>query len=1380
MLAAVISPIVDYNTNAAGVALASTSVQLNDQVIVFSTSTLEHGSELWRTDGTAEGTFRLTDLNAGPQNSEPKILTHFGDAVYFSLRPSTNGSQAVELWKTNGTVAGTLRVSEFSGEPSRSNIDHMLPADGTHLNFILDGEIWQTDGTEAGTLKQTSFRSAGSHVGDLIFVSDAMGVNTTYLAVYRQSSDDTSLWRYNLATDTGTVLHSHRSMNLQAGYAGRLLYTATDPDFGSELWYSDGTPETTALWMDINPGPEGSEPTGFYVDGTQALFSATTPDSGRELWRLNDYVTAPQLIDLAPGPANSNPSPVTFAGGVYVATFKGIFRIEDDIAILVDDSPYGNPTYERLLQGLGDKLYYFDDYFGVSGGQQSLSTADGQNISVVRSGFRAIWTFLGHTADGVLFLADDRLTGLEIWTSDGTFNGTHLVRDIATGTADSNPNGFTNFGGQLAFFAQKDVIGGIPKYLAQTTANNSVRDIAVGTGIVPVNDDSFNGETTGIQWQTRIQNTAGQISNAIVTWDGSQFRLLAKLPAFHQIVHPIAKVNGILVAAVYDASPSSQENAIWSIGAGGELDERLSVVSQFDQNIWSTVGGKQYFVDVDYRTGRTILWQTDGTAAGTGPVQNVPVLDGFSAPQFGAAFVLATTSDRRGLIYLTSATDDVSMSENLFDSYTVGLQTLRSSDDGILFARNFDEIWFTSGTPESTRLIARLPGAAIQSNAVTIGQNTWFFIFDRNESPGHWALMRTDGTLLGTTRLVDFPVSKSIVQHDNLSVVDGKLLFGLEDSVTGASEIWVSDGTATGTTAIAEDLILSPSVTPAFVGYGQGIAFAAATPEIGFEPFRIDTTIQVTPPGVVSATSNGSHLTWLDVRGAIQYDVWIASLNNPAMPVHKQRLSSPEYALPTDLPDGAYRVWTRSYPVIGTPSAWNTPTDFVKGSNPAIHSVPAFSVQNKPLFKWTGPTEVVSYEFWLTNRDTKTRVLYLTGQQTTSRQIDLPLDPAKYAVWVRGTRENGTRTDWSDLTEFEILAPPVQLTSGKGDSKNPRPTFAWAAVTDATGYDVRVFAAGTTTLIYGANNVNGLTHTPLQDLPAGKFTVYVRALKGSRSFSAWGNGDALWLKLPPINLRSTATGVAWDAVPFGVSYTFELRDSRGALAVPRKSQTGTTFDPATPLTPGQYSLRVFTNFSNLSSNWSATYAFELFRPPVAITSSGAATVDATPTITWTAAPGAATYEVVVTKSGGAVPVYARSGINAASHRIDIPLGNGVHEIQVRAIFADGSRSLWSPVQQLFIGPAATLTYAAGKLSWSSVNAATNYELWINYLGTPSQNKIVYQPLYVGTSYTLPSTLPKGRYQTWLRAIRAETGQLYAGAWTSVLFDVESVKGVRPL
>ena len=116
MLAAVISPIVDYNTNAAGVPLRINSIQLNDDVIVFSTSTLEYGSELWRSDGTADGTFRLTDRQSGPQNSDPDNLTHFGNAVYFSLRSSVSASNALELWKTDGTVAGTRRVSDFSGE----------------------------------------------------------------------------------------------------------------------------------------------------------------------------------------------------------------------------------------------------------------------------------------------------------------------------------------------------------------------------------------------------------------------------------------------------------------------------------------------------------------------------------------------------------------------------------------------------------------------------------------------------------------------------------------------------------------------------------------------------------------------------------------------------------------------------------------------------------------------------------------------------------------------------------------------------------------------------------------------------------------------------------------------------------------------------------------------------------------------------------------------------------------------------------------------------------------------------------------------------------------------------------------------------------------
>ena len=159
------------------------------------------------------------------------------------------------------------------------------------------------------------------------------------------------------------------------------------------------------------------------------------------------------------------------------------------------------------------------------------------------------------------------------------------------------------------------------------------------------------------------------------------------------------------------------------------------------------------------------------------------------------------------------------------------------------------------------------------------------------------------------------------------------------------------------------------------------------------------------------------------------------------------------------------------------------------------------------------------------------------------------------------------------------------------------------------------------------------------------------------------------------------------------------------------------------------------------------------------------TVDGTPTITWGAITGAATYQVVVTRSGNTVPVYDRVGIVGTSHRIDRILIPGTYQIQVRAIFNGGSRTDLSAVQQLVIGPAPVVSFANGVLSWNSIKGATHYELWVNYLGTPVKPKIVYQPNVLQTSYTLASSLPKGRYQAWVRAVRSESGETYTGLWS---------------
>jgi ELWxxDGT repeat protein len=56
--------------------------------------------------------------------------------------------------------------------------------------------------------------------------------------------------------------------------------------------------------------------------------------------------------------------------------------------------------------------------------------------------------------NGVLFFfADDGVSGVELWKSDGTAAGTGLVKDINPGPGDSNPTALTNVNGLLVFQA---------------------------------------------------------------------------------------------------------------------------------------------------------------------------------------------------------------------------------------------------------------------------------------------------------------------------------------------------------------------------------------------------------------------------------------------------------------------------------------------------------------------------------------------------------------------------------------------------------------------------------------------------------------------------------------------------------------------------------------------------------------------------------------------------------------------------------------------------------------------------------------------------------------------------------------------------------------
>lgn len=111
------------------------------------------GVELWRSDGTPGGTMRVKDLRPGSEDSNPQSLTVLGRRLYFSADDGTHGR---ELWVSDGTAAGTQLFVDLSQGEEGSSPGDLTTIQG-HLFFSADkaggGRTpWVSDGTLVGTV----------------------------------------------------------------------------------------------------------------------------------------------------------------------------------------------------------------------------------------------------------------------------------------------------------------------------------------------------------------------------------------------------------------------------------------------------------------------------------------------------------------------------------------------------------------------------------------------------------------------------------------------------------------------------------------------------------------------------------------------------------------------------------------------------------------------------------------------------------------------------------------------------------------------------------------------------------------------------------------------------------------------------------------------------------------------------------------------------------------------------------------------------------------------------------------------------------------------------------------------------------------------------
>jgi ELWxxDGT repeat protein len=142
-----------------------------------------NGYELWKSNGTTAGTVMVKNINPSG-DSYPNNITVLGSAIYFE---AINGTDGYELWKSDGTTAGTVMVKNIDTSSNSGNI-RAITRHGNLLYFqardaVNGEEMYLSDGTEAGTMRipaptATDYISCDCY--DNPVMSTSIGVFFTY------------------------------------------------------------------------------------------------------------------------------------------------------------------------------------------------------------------------------------------------------------------------------------------------------------------------------------------------------------------------------------------------------------------------------------------------------------------------------------------------------------------------------------------------------------------------------------------------------------------------------------------------------------------------------------------------------------------------------------------------------------------------------------------------------------------------------------------------------------------------------------------------------------------------------------------------------------------------------------------------------------------------------------------------------------------------------------------------------------------------------------------------------------------------------------------------------------------------------------------------
>jgi ELWxxDGT repeat protein len=782
---------ITLNSGGAGVVIGSTHY--------FGADDGTHGTELWRSDGTAAGTVLVKDITPGTNGSYPGYLTDVNGTLFFSARDDAHG---FELWRSDGTAAGTVLVKDIYAGVADSNLRSLTNVNGTVLFVADDGkhgfELWKSNGTAAGTTL----------------------VKDIFPGTHREHDNSGNSWNVPNSSNLGNLTNVN----------GTLFFSADDGVHGKELWKSDGTSTGTVLVEDILPTSTSSDP-GDLIDVNGVLFfTAYNYDHGRELWRSDGTAAGTVLVkdinprndDLYIDPGSYPDSLTNVNGTLFFSALDGygggLWKSDGTEAgtVLVKG------VYPLNLTNVNGTLFFTADYY-------ELWKSDGSAAGtvLVKDNFfptegRDHNRSLTNVNGTLFFSVNDGTNGQELWKSDGSAAGTVLVKDINPGSTSSFPGGLRDLNGTLFFTADDGAHGG-EVWRSDGTAAGTVliKDINTNTS------GSYPGYLTIVNGTLFFTTYGGTNGRELWKSDGTAAGTVL-VSSLDWYAGNLTNVNGTLFYTTDDGTHGTElwksdgtttgTTLVKDLFPGGYTDwyGGYHPYASNPSNL-TNVNGSLFFSAAD-ATGRH-LWKSDGTATGT---VALPTLDPHNLTNvngtlfFSAYEGTGTTGYELWKSDGTAAGTVLVKDINPFwpSSYPSNLTNV----NGTLFFSAKDratgiELWKSDGTEAGTVLVKDIfpggypdPNSSGPSNLTNVNGTLFFSAFD-GWTHG-WGLWKSDGAEAGTVLLKDTDPGNEGDRGGpkNLTNVNGTLFFAADDEILGYElpKLWTSDGTAAGTVIFAD------------------------------------------------------------------------------------------------------------------------------------------------------------------------------------------------------------------------------------------------------------------------------------------------------------------------------------------------------------------------------------------------------------------------------------------------------------------------------------------------------------------------------------------------------------------------------------------------